>query len=318
VKVSKVAGSATAASRSGGVCGRLGVSGVGLYSDGMTDLEHGPNAEQASYWSETSGPTWVQLQERIDGQIAPIGLAAIRRAAPKKGESCLDIGCGCGQTSLQLAERSGGRVLGVDLSAPMLERAAERAKAAGADARFERGDAQIHPFAPESVDLVFSRFGVMFYQDPVAAFANIRRALRASGRLVFACWKPPGENAWVRVPMAAAAQHVTFEAPADPTAPGPFSLADSARIESILREAGYADVAIEPLALDIEVGGGAPPDEVLDFVLQIGPTARLLADAPPEKIQAVREAVREALVPHFEDGVLRLGSATWIVSARPA
>ena len=172
------------------------------------------------------------------------------------------------------------------------------------------GDAQIHPFEPESVDLVFSRFGVMFFQDPVAAFANIHRALRASGRLVFACWRPPGENAWVRVPMAAAAQHLSFEAPADPTAPGPFSLADPARIESILREAGYVDVETEPLDLEMEVGGGAPPDEVLDFVLQIGPTARALVDAAPETIEVVREAVREALEPHFEDGVLRLGSAT--------
>ncbi len=118
--------------------------------------------------------------------------------------------------------------------------------------------------------------------------------------------------------MAAAVQHLSFEAPADPTAPGPFSLADPARIESILREAGYVDVETVPLDLEIEVGGGAPPDEVLDFVLQIGPTARALVDAAPETIEVVRKAVREALQPHFDDGVLRLGSATWIVSARPA
>jgi SAM-dependent methyltransferase len=277
----------------------------------MSNPDRGPNAEQASYWSETSGPKWVALQERIDAQISPIGLRAIARAAPQPGESCLDIGCGCGQTSLQLAERvrPDGSVAGVDLSAPMLERARERAKAAGLPARFERGDAQIHPFEAAAFDLVFSRFGVMFFQDPVAAFANLRRALAAGGRLVFACWRPLAENAWVTVPLAAAAKHITLEPPADPFGPG--------RIHSILPEAGYADVAIEPLDLEIEVGGNAPPAEVIEFVLQIGPTARALADAEPSTLASVRGAVREALEPHFRDGVLRLGSASWIVCARP-
>lgn len=285
----------------------------------MIDPEKGPNAEQASYWSETSGPTWVALQERIDSQISPIGLAAIERAAPKPGERCLDVGCGCGQTSLQLSERVGaeGRVLGLDLSTPMLARAAERAGEAGLTAEFARGDAQIHPFEPASFDLVFSRFGVMFFEDPVAAFTNLRRALVMTGRLVFACWRPLADNAWVTVPLAAAAKHVTLTPPADPLAPGPFSFADEARIREVLSGAGFGDIEISPLEMEIEVGGNAPPADVIDFVLKIGPTARALADAEPSTVDAVRSAVREALEPHFRDGVLRLGSSTWIVSARP-
>jgi SAM-dependent methyltransferase len=198
----------------------------------------------------------------------------------------------------------------------MLARGRERVAEAGLPVTFERGDAQIHPFEPGSADVVFSRFGVMFFQDPVAAFANMRRALAPDGRLVFACWRPVVENSWVTVPLSAAAKHIALAPPADPLAPGPFSLADASRIEQLLADAGYTEVTVEPLDLEIEVGGGAPPDEIVDFVLQIGPTARAMADAEPSVVEAVRGAVREALEPHFRDGILRLGSATWIVQAR--
>ena len=285
----------------------------------MSEVETGPNAEQATYWSETSGPKWVAMQQRIDAQIAPLGLAAIERAAPRPGERCLDVGCGCGQSSIQLAERvqPGGQVLGLDLSVPMLARAAERAKEAGAAATFERGDAQIHPLEPSSVDLVFSRFGIMFFADPVAAFANLRRALRPTGRLVFLCWQELGRNAWVTVPLGAAAQHLTLQPPEDPFAPGPFALADADRTRSILEGAGFTGVEIDPLEREIEVGGGAGLEEVIDFVLQIGPTGRALAEADPATVQKVRASVRDALEPHYRDGALRLGAATWIVSAQP-
>lgn len=286
----------------------------------MSDLESGPNAEQARSWSETNGPKWVALQERIDAQISPLGLAAIERAGPRAGQACLDVGCGCGQTTLQLAERvaPGGRVSGLDLSAPMLEHATTRARQAGvALATFERGDAQIHPFEPASLDLVFSRFGVMFFENPVAAFANLRRALKPTGKLVFVCWGPPARNAWVTVPLSAAAKHLTLTPPPDPFAPGPFSFADSNRIRSVLGDAGYEAVEVEPLEREIEVGGGATPAEVIDFVLQIGPTARALTDADAGTVDEVRKAVREALEPHFADGSLRLGATCWIVSAKP-
>jgi SAM-dependent methyltransferase len=285
----------------------------------MSQPEHGPNAEQATYWSETSGPKWVALQERIDAQISPIGLAALEVAAPRPGEVCLDIGCGCGQTSLQLAETvtPGGAVTGVDLSVPMLARASERATQAGLPARFERVDAQIHPFEAGRFDLAFSRFGVMFFHDPVAAFANVRRALAPGGRLVFACWGPLGENAWVTVPLAAAAHHLTLDPPPDPFGPGPFSLADASRTRRLLEDAGYERIEIERLEVEIEVGGNAPLAEIIDFVLQIGPTSRALADAAPATVEAVRGAVREAVEPFFRDGALRLGSASWVVSARP-
>ncbi len=284
----------------------------------MAQPESGPNAEQAAYWGETSGPKWVALQERIDGQISPLGLAAIDVAAPQPGERCLDVGCGCGETSLQLAERvvPGGSVTGLDLSAPMLERAAERAKECGLSVDFERGDAQIHPLEAGAFDLVYSRFGVMFFEDPVAAFANLRSALAPGGRLVFLCWAPLADNDWVTVPLRAAAEHIALTPPADPHAPGPFSFAEPERVRGILTEAGFEEVQVEEMKREIEVGGGAPPAEVVDFVLQIGPTARALADADAATVARVREAVQRALEPHFRDGMLRLGSRTWIVSAR--
>jgi SAM-dependent methyltransferase len=286
----------------------------------MSDPTHGPNAEQATYWNETGGPTWVALQERIDAQIAPIGLEAIERAAPRPGERCLDVGCGCGETSIQLAERVGpkGQVLGVDLSGPMLERARERAAEKNVPAEFERADAQIHVFAPGRFDLVFSRFGVMFFEDPVAAFANLHAALSPGGRLAFACWRAFKDNEWVTVPMRAAARHVPLPEPGDPNAPGPPSLGDPERIRGILGKAGFEDVKNEPHDLPIDVGGGAAPDELIDFVLKIGPTARMLAaaEADASTIAAVRDEVRAAIEPHMKDGHLRLGSATWLVTAR--
>ena len=282
----------------------------------MTDVDAGPNAEQATYWSEASGPKWVAYQERIDAQIAPLGLAAIERAAPRPGERCLDVGCGCGQTTLQLAERVApeGSVLGVDLSVPMLARAEERAREAGLPARFARADAQTHDFSSEGFDLVFSRFGVMFFSDPVAAFANLRGALAGSGRLAFACWRPPVDNDWVVVPLAAARKHLEVPAPTDPFAPGPFSLADPDRIRRVLADAGWSGIEIDAHSQELEIAGGASQDEALDFLMQIGPMARLLAEAEPAVAargpRGGRAGTRPVLPrPSAADGVGHLGGA---------
>ena len=165
------------------------------------------NAAQIEYWNEVSGPKWVALDDVINAQIEPVGVAAMDRAEVSASDRVIDVGCGCGPTSLGLARRaSAGRVTGIDISGPMLARARERADAAGlANLSFERADAQTHAFEGGGTDLVFSRFGVMFFDDPVAAFANLGRALTADGRMVFACWQGLGDNAWMRVPIAAVA-----------------------------------------------------------------------------------------------------------------
>jgi SAM-dependent methyltransferase len=278
----------------------------------------GPNAEQVRYWNEQAGPKWVELQELIDAQIAPLGRAAMERAGIRAGERVLDVGCGCGETSLELGRRVGasGSVLGVDVSHVMLERARARARAAGtAHVRFEEGDAQTHAFAPASVDVLFSRFGVMFFADPRAAFANLRRALAPDGRLAFVCWRAIPENPWMMVPMAAALQHVPPPAILAPDAPGPFAFADDARVRAILEGAGFGAVCFERHDEVLSVGGGADLDRTVAFLLQMGPTAAALREAGPELTRTVAAAVREVLVPFATPEGVRMPSGSWIVTA---
>ncbi|HEY5658515.1 MAG TPA: class I SAM-dependent methyltransferase, partial [Myxococcota bacterium] len=176
----------------------------------------GPNAEQIQYWNHASGPGWVAAQARIDGQVAPFGLLAMERAGIVEGERVLDVGCGTGQSTLQLVERVGrkGSVTGIDVSAPMLARATERAKQAGfKNVSFLRADAQTHRFDPRHFDLIYSRFGVMFFADPRAAFANLRTALTPGGHLSFVCWQERAKNPWMLEPLLAAGRHIQLPAP---------------------------------------------------------------------------------------------------------
>lgn len=279
----------------------------------------GPNAEQIEYWNEVSGARWVEMNDAIDPQISPLGEAAMARAAIASGERVLDVGCGCGQTSIQLAERVGdaGSVLGLDISAVMLARARERAEAAGLrNLEFRNADAQTEPFAGE-FDLLFSRFGVMFFASPDAAFSNLLTALRPGGRLICVTWQPLGMNPWMQVPMAAAAKHLPpADTPPDPTAPGPFALADATRVERILAAAGFEQIAHESLERELLLGGGRSLDETAAFVAQLGPAGAALRDAADELRAQVLSAIRLALEPYHEEAGVRMQAAAWIVSAR--
>ncbi len=212
-----------------------------------------PNADQLAYWNGENGDKWARLQERLDGLFAPISAAAVAAAAPRPGDRVLDIGCGCGDTVLALAEAVGplGSVTGVDISGPMLAVAGHRIAARElAQAAVLRADAATEPFAPGSVDLVFSRFGVMFFDAPSEAFINIRRAMKPGGRLVFACWRPFRENPWFHTPYEAAAPHLPEQEKADPEAPGPFAFAEPERVTRILGVAGFTDGRGRPLRRD--------------------------------------------------------------------
>jgi SAM-dependent methyltransferase len=281
----------------------------------------GANAEQILYWNETAGPKWVALQDMIDAQIESHGVAAMDRAGVASGHDVIDVGCGCGQTSIELGRRVGpeGSVLGVDVSAPMLARAAELAAARRLDhVRFARADAQTHPLPDSSADLVFSRFGVMFFADPPAAFANLRRALRRDGGLTFLCWQAVTENPWMLTPLLAAAEHIPLPAPPAPGAPGPFAFANADHVRGILTRAGFADISFESVRREVTLGGTGGVDVAVDFALQMGPTGAALRDAGPELLAKVRTAVRNALEPHATADGVRLGSAAWLVRARPA
>jgi SAM-dependent methyltransferase len=281
----------------------------------------GPNAEQISYWNEQSGPKWVTLQEMLDAQIEPLGRLAMERAGIAARERVVDVGCGCGQTCLQLGERVGpeGAVLGVDISSPMLARARERARQAGlGHVRFENADAQTVDLGEGGFDLAFSRFGVMFFAEPRSAFANLRRALAPGGRIAFVCWQALEHNPWMRVPIMAAARHLPLPPRPEPGAPGPFAFADAERVRGILEEAGFGQVAFEPHEHELMVGGEGSLEHAVDFLLQMGPTAAALRQAgelAETRRDAVFDAVREAITPYAVEEGVRMPSASWIVTA---
>ena len=276
----------------------------------MTDA---PNAQQITYWNEAAGPTWADLQGPLDRQLAPLGRAAMAALAPRPGERVLDIGCGAGGTSLQLAQAvaPGGDVTGVDISRPLLEVARQRASGIPG-LSFVEADAQTYPFETAGFDAVFSRFGVMFFADPTAAFANIRRALKPGGRLAFVCWRAPAENPIMTLPMAAALAHLPPPAPPEPGAPGPFAFADPERVRTILGTAGFTDIAVTPHNEKI---GGGDLDTVVGLALKVGPLGAMLREHPDQR-DTVIASVRAALAAHDGPDGVKLDSATWIVTAR--
>ena len=281
----------------------------------------GPNAEQIEYWNDRAGRSWVECKESIDVLIEPLGRSAIERLAPAPGESLLDVGCGTGQTSLELARCVGveGSVLAVDISSPMLRQARADAQAAGLKKlHFENADAQTYAFAPASVAGIFSRFGVMFFAEPGAAFANLRVALAPGGRIVFLCWQAAERNPWVTEIMAAVLRHVEAPPTPAPGGPGPFSLADAEALHTILGKAGYATIRIDPLEQKLDLGAGGDLDRAVEQMMRSGPASRLLADAAPELRVEVAASLRETLLPHSGPDGVWMDSAAWLVSANAA
>ncbi len=282
-----------------------------------TPAGHELNADQIAYWNGPAGQRWTDRQASQDVLLAPVSEILIDRAAVGAGERIIDVGCGCGTIAMALAQRTGpaGHVLGVDISAPMLARARQVAPA-GVPVEFVLADATVYPFEPESFDLLVSRFGVMFFADPVLAFANMRRALKPSGRLAFACWREPRENPWMMAPLQAVYRHVPKLPPQGPEDPGPFAFASEQRVHRILGEAGFMDIAMEacPLSLDVAIGQGL--DAAVQGVLEIGPAHRALEGQPPEIVAAAANSVREALAPFASADTVPLPGSIWIVTAK--
>ena len=226
----------------------------------------------------------------------------------------LDVGCGSGQTTLALGGRVGaaGRAVGVDISRPMLDVARRRGEVAPQVA-FHEADAQTFAFEPATFDAIHSRFGVMFFEDPTAAFANLRGALKPGGRLAFICWRTPLENPTMTAPMLAASAHLPPPELPAPGAPGPFAFADAERVRTILGAAGYADIDISPQDMP---AGGHTVEGAVDLALKIGPLGKALREHP-NAAGPVMHTIRELMQTHAgPDGRVFLGSATWIVTAR--
>jgi SAM-dependent methyltransferase len=274
-----------------------------------------PNAAQAENWNTAVGVTWVDYQAQLDRQLDVLGQAAMRALAPAPGERILDIGCGCGHTSLQLAALVGatGSVLGLDISAIMLNVARRRAMtAAGGHIEFREADVQVCDLGSGLFDAAYSRFGVMFFSDPVAGLANLRGALKPNGRIGFVCWRPLAENPWMREPFEAA-RPLLPEMPApDPLAPGPFAFADPERVRALLREAGFTAVTIEPFDCDI---GGDDLATTLELTLRVGPLGFALRERPDLR-EVVAASVTRTLAAHLTAQGVRMRAGVWIVGAR--
>jgi len=270
------------------------------------------NADQKKFWDGPTGQKWVQHQDDMNRNMADANAGVLRLAAAKPGERVLDVGCGAGQTSGLLAAAVGpsGHVTGVDISTPLLGAARKRAPN---NADFIHADAAFYPFKPE-YDLIFSRFGVMFFDDPAEAFANIHKAAKPGGRLAFVCWRPVPENQWVIVPAMAAQPFLPPSPPADPLAPGPFAFADPKRVEAILTKAGFRNVKIDKLDGRMHLGPSA--SDAAYQMTQIGPLSRALNNVEDE---AVKDKVRAAVTKAFEglkkDGEVAPAIACWLVSA---
>lgn len=281
----------------------------------------GPNADQIEFWNGDAAKRWVDLGEQMDAMLRPLGLAAMDRAAPAPGHQVLDVGCGCGETTMDLARRvaPGGSVTGIDISSVMLSRAAARAKpGGGADVSFKNADAETHRFEDAAFDHIFSRFGVMFFQNPTAAFANLRRALRPAGRFTFICWRKPQDNPWVAVPLSVAKRHVEWPEAPPADGPGEFGFADRARFEAALNGAGFQIEAVDPLDIEVIVAGGGGVDAVIEFFMQQGPAARVMGEATDAQRAAVKSDLKETLAPYVTPQGVRMATGTWLVSAKAA
>lgn len=277
------------------------------------------NEEQAVYWDGEEGGHWVSRAEDYDRMLTGFADAILDAASIGPSERVLDVGCGCGALTLAAAAAAEpGNATGVDLSGPMLSVARERAAAREiSNVEFVQADAQTNVFAPGAHDLLVSRFGVMFFSEPTAAFANLALALRPGARVAFACWQDLLANEWMSVPGIAVAEHLPLPAGAEPGAPGPFAFADRDRVRGILEGAGFTEISFDGAERPMQMPG-TTAGEVVEFLRGTGMGRVLFADAPADLVARAVDAVHSALAPYeTSDGVVLSGRA-WIVTANRA
>jgi SAM-dependent methyltransferase len=275
------------------------------------------NEDWIRRWATDDGLHYVAEADRYDNLNGPSGEAMLDAAHLQAGDRVLDVGCGDGATTIEAARRvQPGAAVGVDVSPPLLALARERAAAAGADnIEFIEADAQVHPFGDSRFDVVISRNGLMYFDDPDASFANLARALRPGGRLAFTAPQGPDRNEWIMVAGAAAAPHIGMPQGIAPGAPGPLGLADPDRTSRVLEGAGFTDVTIEDLTVSMRIGDDV--EDALSFIRSIPFVRDLLAAAPAPQQNAAVDAVRTALAPYAgPDGVVTHNNGVWLVTAR--
>jgi len=275
------------------------------------------NIEQAEFWSQLA-PTWLELEDELEKVGGLPGQLAMDRLNLLAGQRVVDLGCGAGRTTLELASRVGrdGEVVGVDIAAEMLARGRERTARLGiGNIEFLHADVQTHDLGEGRFDAAYSRFGVMFFTDPAAAFANIRRALRPGGVLSFVCWQSVLDNEWMLIPGAAVAT-VTGSLPPmpGPEEPGPMSLADPDRLRAVLDAAGFDSVAIAPHADQVVINEDRIPEVALTSI-QVGVLRQALRDVDEQTRQRALVAIEEALRARLQNGEVRASRGVLLVTA---
>ncbi|WP_369167068.1 class I SAM-dependent methyltransferase [Streptomyces sp. R28] len=277
-------------------------------------MERGSDDEQAARWNGPGGHAWVEAQAVLDEVLRPFEDLLLEAVAAEHAEHVLDVGCGTGGTTVAVARRLGpaGHCVGVDISETMITAARARAEREGTPVSFIRADAQEHVFEPASFDLVISRFGVMFFNDPVQAFANLRRAARDEAGLRFVTWRGPAENPFMTTAERAAAPILPNLPARRSDGPGQFAFADSDRVRRVLEESGWSGIDIRP----IDVTCALPERELVGYFTRLGPVGQVLPEADEQTRARVVETVRAAFEPYVQGSEVRFTAACWTVGAK--
>lgn len=276
------------------------------------------NADQLAFWNGVGGETWVARQTHTDITLQPVSDALLAHAAPQAGENVLDLGCGCGTSTLDFARAVGpnGAVEALDISGPMLTEAKNRARTAGVfNVNWRQADAATA--ALNGYDLLTSMFGLMFFGNPVAAFFHMRGAANEGARMSFVCWRALAENPWMELPMRAVSRCLPPRPKADPNAPGMFAFADADRVSQILTNAGWMRPELEKLDCSLDIAAGRGLEEAVVQSTKIGAVNSWLRNQPSETVSAAVESLRDALTPHATGPHVRLPGAMWLVSSTP-
>ena len=277
------------------------------------------NKNQKEFWSGKGGDIWVERQNAMDTMLSPLGEAALNKLNFNEEENVLDIGCGCGHTTLNIAKRIGpsGNVTGLDISEPMLKRAKESAlEMSITNTLFKCVDVQTEDLGDQIYSAAFSRFGVMFFEDSIAAFKNINKSLISGGYLSFVCWQSPAVNPWQSLFIQEVKKFLDLPSP-PPRSPGPFAFMESEYVSSILEESKFQDITIEGHEAEVNMfSGRSLSDSVKDYISINPVVTQMLKESSENQIAEIVNSGIEAFSPYYSEKGLIFPSATWLVTAR--